>query len=249
MNYAIVTVAGMATRFNEGMQEAGLKCIYYEKDPRHTLLYNILKKCGQFDQVIVVGGYQYEELTQYIETYRSEFPCAVQVIYNPEYKRFGTGYTLKLGLEACCRDESCASVTLIEGDLYFDQESLDRVCHSKKDTITVNRELIYSNQAVIAYVNEKDHVKYIYSTSHGMLSINEAFQAIFHSGQIWKFGNMEHVGTTYASMTPAQWQGTNLVYVNQYMSQISWNDIEIVTLKEWKNCNTVESYRACMWER
>ena len=131
MKTVIVAVAGMSSRFNQDMAEPVLKGIYTEGDVRKTLLYSILRKCKGFDRVVLVGGYQYEKLVEYVSACKEDFPFQIQMVYNPNYQEFGTGYTLKLGLEQCLQDNS-SEITLIEGDLFFDEASLDDVKRSTR---------------------------------------------------------------------------------------------------------------------
>ncbi len=64
MRSLIVTVAGCSSRFNENCPEPVLKCIHTDGDMRKTLLFQILDKAGSCGQIIVVGGYKYEEEKQ-----------------------------------------------------------------------------------------------------------------------------------------------------------------------------------------
>ena len=68
MKVAVITVAGISSRFNEGIEEAGrcLKAIYTEGNLSDTLLFHLVKKCSYADRIIVVGGYKFENLEQYI---------------------------------------------------------------------------------------------------------------------------------------------------------------------------------------
>ena len=86
MKYAIITVAGMSKRFNENHDIAKLKCIYYEGDERSTLLYSILNRCEGIDKVIIVGGYQYEVLVDYINKFRREFSPSYAQKYGSKIK-------------------------------------------------------------------------------------------------------------------------------------------------------------------
>ena len=67
MRIAIITVAGISNRFNHGVKDKVLKAIYYEGDPRRTLLFRQCRQCRDMDRIILVGGYQYEALSSYVE--------------------------------------------------------------------------------------------------------------------------------------------------------------------------------------
>lgn len=245
MNYAIITVAGMSSRFNAGSDTDTLKCIYYEEEQKKTLLYSILRKCNWFDKVILVGGYQFSGLLDYVEKYREEFSFSIQMTFNPHYREHGSGYSLLKGIDVCLEDDKCSSICLIEGDLFFDTEALEHVANTSKSCLTINREPIFSNKAVIVYFNEQNQIKYIYNTEHDLLEIKEPFKAVFNSGQIWKFADMELFKKVIADMSEEQWQGTNLTLVNKYFNELHVKDIDIVYFTEWQNCNTRDDYRKC----
>ena len=67
MKAAIITVAGISSRFNEGVPEdkKELKAIYTEGNEKDTLLYHLLLKCSFADKIIIVGGYKFEDLNKY----------------------------------------------------------------------------------------------------------------------------------------------------------------------------------------
>ena len=39
-----------------------LKCLYFEENPKDTLLYHMLEKVDFSDRIVVVGGYKYDDL-------------------------------------------------------------------------------------------------------------------------------------------------------------------------------------------
>lgn len=241
MKTAIIAVAGVSSRFNENESEPVLKGIYTETDYRKTLLYSILRKCKGYDKVVLVGGYQYEQLEKYVSDCKGEFPFQIQLIYNPYYRELGTGYTLKIGLEQCLR-EKCSEITVIEGDLFFDEESFDRIKTARRNVATYNDKTIYSNKAVIAYVNQEKKLKYVFSTNHGAVEIKEPFLEIYNSGQIWKFTNTELVEKLLADLPKEAWEGTNLKFIEAYFSKIKEDEREMLPLKIWENCNTRLDY-------
>lgn len=241
MKTAIIAVAGVSSRFNENESEPVLKGIYTETDYRKTLLYSILRKCKGYDKVVLVGGYQYEQLEKYVSDCKGEFPFQIQLIYNPCYCELGTGYTLKIGLEQCLR-EKCSEITVIEGDLFFDEESFDKIKTARRNVATYNDKTIYSNKAVIAYVNQEKLLKYVFSTNHGAVEIKEPFLEIYNSGQIWKFTNTELVEKLLADLPKEAWEGTNLKFIEAYFSKIKEDEREMLPLKIWENCNTRLDY-------
>lgn len=242
MSIAIITVAGVSSRFNEGHEDKALKGIYFAGNPRKTILYSILGKCMDCDRVILVGGYQYESLERYIQTYQQEFPFRIEMVYNSFYEAYGSGYSLRKGLEKCLAGGELSDIILIEGDLCFDKESFERVKKSKQSCVTYNHQPIYSNKAVAAYVNEEEQIKYVFNATHGLLEITEPFSMLMNSGQIWKFADVDRVRLLMQEMTREEWQGTNLVFVEKYFAGIPRGKREILALEEWENCNTRYDY-------
>ncbi len=242
MKIAIVAMAGVSSRFNEGESQQVLKGIYTTSDEKMTLLYSILRKCGGFDKVVLVGGYQYENLEKYIDVHKHEFSFPIQLEYNPKYRELGTGYTLKVGLDACLKETACSEITLIEGDLFFDEESFARVKASEQSVATYNHNVIFSNKAVVAYVDLQKHLHYVFSTSHGALEILEPCLEIYNSGQIWKFADMGCVRKLIQELSDEAWMGTNLKFVEEYFLRIDEGKRRMLPLEVWENCNTREDY-------
>lgn len=242
MKIAIVAVAGVSSRFNQNESEVVLKGIYTTTDYRKTLLYSILRKCTGFDKVVLVGGYQYKKLEAYIEAHKEEFSFPIQMVCNPYYNDYGTGYTLKVGLEECLKEESCSEIVLIEGDLFFDEASFEGVKASERSVATYNHKVICSNKAVIAYVDLQKRLRYVFSTSHGAVQIPEAFLEVYNSGQIWKFVNIDLVRKLMREFAQKDWERTNLRFVEAYFEEIKEEEREMLPLAIWENCNTRNDY-------
>ena len=242
MKIAIVAVAGVSSRFNRDEKEEVLKGIYTTTDYRKTLLYSILRKCSGLDKVVLVGGYQYEKLKAYIEEHKGDFLFPIQLVYNPYYSELGTGYTLRVGLEECLKEENCTDIVLVEGDLFFDEASFERVKTAKHSVATYNHKVIYSNKAVIAYVDLQKRLKYVFSTSHGAVQILEPFLSIYNSGQIWKFADIALVRKMMRELPKEALEGTNLQFVEAYFSKVKEEEREMIPLELWENCNTRGDY-------
>ena len=133
-------------------------------------------------------------------------------------------------------------ITFVEGDLYFAKETFKRVYHSEKSVITINREPIYSNKAVVLYVNADGKPRYLYDTNHQTLTVPEPFKAVFNSGQMWKFKSFNRLHKVVNSLSEKQLQGTNLEIIQAYFSELNAEEYDVVTFNEWYNCNTVEDY-------
>ena len=241
MKVLIVTVAGISSRFNRDTSRNVLKCLYYEDSPTHSLLYQIVCKARDFERVILVGGYLYDELVMYAEKYLSNLGPQIELVYSAHYKDYGSGYSLIKGVERV--PEVADEIIFVEGDLYFDNESFSLVKKSLYDVITVNHEFITSEKAVALYVDEIDKVHYIYDTNHSLLSIPSPIKAIYNSGQIWKFTSLSKLNSVISLLSPKQIQGTNLEIIQAYFDNIPVSDLNFIALNTWFNCNTVADYQ------
>ena len=241
MKVLIVTVAGISSRFNRDTSRNVLKCLYYEDSPTHSLLYQIMCKALDFERVILVGGYLYDELVMYAEKYLSNLGPQIELVYNAHYKDYRSGYSLIKGVERV--PEVANEIIFVEGDLYFDNESFSLVKKSLYDVITVNHEFITSEKAVALYVDEIDKVHYIYDTNHSLLSIPSPIKAIYNSGQIWKFTSLSKLNSVISPLSPKQIQGTNLEIIQAYFDNIPVSDLNFIALNTWFNCNTVADYQ------
>ena len=241
MKVLIVTVAGISSRFNRDTSRNVLKCLYYEDSPTHSLLYQIVCKALDFERVILVGGYLYDELVMYAEKYLSNLGPQIELVYNAHYKDYGSGYSLIKGVERV--PEVANEIIFVEGDLYFDNESFSLVKKSLYDVITVNHEFITSEKAVALYVDEIDKVHYIYDTNHSLLSIPSPIKAIYNSGQIWKFTSLSKLNSVISPLSLKQIQGTNLEIIQAYFDNIPVSDLNFIALNTWFNCNTVADYQ------
>ena len=242
MKSLIITVAGTANRFNKDTKEKVLKCLYYEDTPEKTLLsIQIHKVFNLVDEIVVVGGYKYEDLERFVNRYMSDVTGKIKLVYNNHFSDYGSGFSLLKGIENV--SEKTNEIIFIEGDLFFDTESINRLFTSAKDVITINNEPILSNKAVALYFDAGYYPHYIYDTSHSCLQINEPFTAIYNSGQMWKFTNAARVKDICMNLTDKQKQGTNLEIIQQYFGTCKVSELDIIKINLWFNCNTVADYR------
>lgn len=241
MRSLIVTVAGTATRFNRDTKEETLKCLYNIGGYKNTLLYQILDKARDFDEFVIVGGYLFSKLEGFINENLSEFRKRIKLVYNPEYATFGSGYSLILGLQKA--SSFASEIVFVEGDLYFDNEDFERIKQSDKSVITVNHELITAKKAVVVYEKTDGSLQYIYDTSHSYLEIKVPFLAVYNSGQVWKFVDLDKLSSVLRNLTPEQTRGTNLEIIQEYFGNLNPSEYEIVEFNTWHNCNTVADYK------
>lgn len=240
MKSLIVTVAGTASRFNKDTEEETLKCIYNVGGAKNSLLYHILDKARDFDEFVIVGGFLFHKLEEFVNQHLSEFRSKIRLVYNPEYASYGSGYSLIVGLQNMSPNVN--ETIFVEGDLYFDAKDFNRIVSSPKSVITVNHELITAKKAVVVYERLNHMVRYLYDSSHSYLRIDEPFLAIYNSGQVWKFTDIEKLFSVLSSLTPEQTRGTNLEIIQGYFGDLTPADYEIMEFSTWHNCNTVSDY-------
>lgn len=257
MKAAIITAAGVSSRFNEGVaeKEKCLKCIYYEEDKKDTLLYHLIRKCGFADKIVLVGGYQYDELNAYCEELPGSIRDKIVLIKNEHYEDLASGYSFHIGLNklfACfAKSDNVEEVLLVEGDLDIDKDSFSRVIASKHNVLTYNFAPIYANKAVVLYQNKNNCFQYAFSSSHGLLKIDEAFSLILNSGQIWKFTEIEKLKVANEMFSQTKKDGTNLEIIQSYIDSCSLESFELIGLLRWTNCNTREDYKTLLadWKK
>lgn len=241
----IITVAGTAERFAKSLGKPVAKCVYYENDPRNTLLFAMIKNFSDFDRFVIVTGYLEEEVRVYIDTALSEYADRITIVSNPYYREYGSGYSFYLGLMEGLKF-SPSEIVFAEGDLFVDKASLDKIKTTDKDIITLNREPITAARSVVLYKNTKGKIKYLYDLGHKDLYIEEPFTAIYNSGQIWKFKDMGNMKEICNSLSETEKQGTNLLVIQKYFDMLKEDEYDSVFFDTWVNCNTVDDYRVAL---
>lgn len=103
--------------------------------------------------------------------------------------------------------------------------------------------MIRADKSVVFYFDASGKINYLYDVTHNLLEIREPFTAVYNSGQIWKFSNPERVESVFKSLTAQEWQGTNLVFVQRYFGGLKSGEYDLIPIKQWVNCNTVDDFR------
>ncbi len=247
MKILVITVAGSSTRFSKSIGKDCLKCIYTEGGVKDTLLYRLLSINRGYDRYIIVGGHRYDDLLSFVDTELSEFRDRIVMVRNEQFAEYGSGYSLYLGLkEAMNHDPD--EITFAEGDLALAGKDTEKVFASKNDVITYNLKPIRSDESVVFYFDSEDRPKYVYDTNHKLLKIDEPFRSIYNSGQVWKFTDMPKLKKIIDGMDETGWKDTNLIFINNYFCMLSHDNVELIPLTKWINCNTVSDYRRSMGE-
>ena len=242
MKILVITVAGSSTRFSKSIGKDCLKCIYTEGGMEDSILYRLLSINKGYDRYVIVGGHRYEDLLSAIEQSFREFRDRIIMVRNERYAEYGSGYSLYLGLKKAMEYDP-DEITFAEGDLALAEKDMDRVFFSKNDVITYNQRPIRSDESVVFYFDSEDRPKYVYDTNHKLLRIDEPFRSIYNSGQVWKFTDMSILKGIIDGMDENGWKDTNLIFINNYFSALSHDEMELVPLTKWVNCNTVSDYR------
>lgn len=240
MRSLIVTVAGLSSRFNEGYPEPVLKCLHTDGDERQTLLWQILEKAGSCGRLIVVGGYKFADLQEFCRRLPHNIRERLTLVFNPKYDTAGSGYSLAAGVQALPDDTD--EVVFAEGDLYYTSESFAELAECPVSAYGVNHELLFARKAVAAYLDADGRIKYLYDTSHNLLSIPEPFSAVFNSAQVWKFHKTDLLRRIVAEMEPMRLQGTNLEIIQSYFDALAPGEYCMVDFPVWLNCNTRADY-------
>lgn len=239
---AIITVAGSSTRFRESINKDCLKCIYFENNYKDSLLYKLVSLCKTYDSIVIVGGYKFEDLKDFINQYLKEFTDKLITVKNDHYADYGSGYSLYLGVKEC-QKINAAEILFTEGDLFLDKASFDKIINCSKSAVTMNHDPIEAKKAVAFYINEKETIKYIYDTAHSSLFIDEPFLGIYNSGQVWKFTDAAKLFNITDTLNQKELEGTNLVIVQKYFEQLNQSEYEVIGFEQWINCNTVVDYK------
>ncbi|MDD5891996.1 MAG: licC domain protein [Bacteroidales bacterium] len=249
MKVAIITVAGMSSRFNEGVPEnkKDLKAVYSEGDAKGTLLYHLLMKCVFADKIIVVGGYKFASLEDYCKRLEENLQEKIELVYNEHFEDLASGYSLYLGLQKAFEYDA-EEILFVEGDLDIDAASFESIIDSKKSVLTYTYEPIYANKAVVLYQDDKGKYRYAFNSSHGLLTIDSPFSCILNSGQTWKFTNMGVLKKANETFYNETKDGTNLRIIQNYLDE--GTEVELIPFKRWTNCNTKADFRKIVsyWE-
>ena len=238
MKTLLLTVAGTSSRFSKSIGRDCLKCIYNENGAEESLLYRAVYK-QPFDRYIIVGGYRFGELKEFVGKYFKDICDKIVLIENAHFADYGSGYSLYLGLKYAV-ETGFDQLVFAEGDLWVDDESFNKISVCATDAVTFNRDTIFANKAVIFYYDTTNVIHYVYDTSHGALTIDRPFLSVYNSGQIWKFTSHERLSQTFCELKDEEWQTTNLVFLQRYFQ--STKGYAVIGIEKWLNCNTVEDF-------
>lgn len=237
---AIITIAGMSSRFVKTSGSNIHKAIYSDDGSNWTTLSHQLSLVKDVcNEIIIVTGHQHDGIENYLDNNFKNLP--IKLVYNEHYFDYGSCYSLILGIDAVSAFAN--EVIFLEGDLIFDTKSFNKLVEVHKNVITANNVLIDARTAVIFYINDKKKINYLYDTTHNILKVDEPFLIMGNSGQVWKFIDVKRLKDNLKNYRIEEYKGTNLVPINDYYKETSFEELEVVTFKEWFNCNTIDDYR------
>jgi len=253
MKAAIITIAGISSRFNEGIpaNEQCQKALYYQGNKDNTLLFHLLNKCLFADRIMLVCGNRFNEVKDYYALLPKNVKEKTELVYNEHYEDLSSGYSLYVGIKALFEKyKDIEEVLFVEGDLDVDDASFQKVVDSSKDVLTYSFEPIYANKAVVLYSNAENRYKYAFNSSHGLLQIEEPFSVILNSGQIWKFKNTERLKAANEKFYNENKEDSNLGIIRNYVDASDSREFDLVGLLRWMNCNTRDDYQKILgyWE-
>lgn len=244
MNRAlIITSAGRSLRFGKSIGREEFKILYNEGDPMECLVSQQLDiiKDIEFSNIIIVGGYKFDELVCFIQKYYGDNK-RIEVVYNDHYYDFGTCYSLDCGLKALNKyhvDE----IVFMEGDLIVDSKTFHDVALCNSDVITANDKIISADKSVIFYVTKSGRLIYDYDVNHNTLQINEPFTILGNSGQIWKFCDPKMLFDKMEEIGGGRSTETNLLPIEHYFNNKKVLNTKFIAFESWYNCNTIEDFR------
>ena len=238
----IITLAGMSSRFSRSVGRECHKSFYREVPEDDCLLdwqLDLTKRYG-FEQIVLVGGYKYDELEKLVQKNHADLP--VKLVPNDHYADLGSCYSLCLGVEAV--DEDAVSVVFLEGDLLFDSQTFDELAALNDDAITATRSIVDAKTSVAFFTTVAGRLRYVYDTRHESLKVDEPFTRIGNSGQVWQFADVAKLKASVRGLSKDDWKGTNLVPILKYFEGVDARTVRVCQFNAWFNCNTIADYRA-----
>lgn len=128
---AIILAAGLGSRLMP-LTQTEHKCM--TKVCGTPIIYNTLINLERqhFNEVIIVGGYLREQLKKQI--FGFDLPLKITFANNEIYNQTNTTFSLKKGIEKL---QEYDELYVIEADVFFDKEVLDRLVFSKCENATI----------------------------------------------------------------------------------------------------------------
>ena len=238
----IITLAGTSSRFSRSVGRECHKSFYREAPEDDCLLdwQLYLAKRHGFEEIVLVGGYKYEELEKLLQEKHANLP--VKLVRNDHFADLGSCYSLCLGVKAV--DEDAVSVVFLEGDLLFDSQTFAELVTLNDDAITATRSIVDAKTSVAFFTTEDGRLRYVYDTRHESLKVDEPFTCLGNSGQVWQFADVAKLKKSVRGLSGDDWKGTNLVPILKYYEGIDARTVRVCQFNSWFNCNTIADYRA-----
>lgn len=168
---AIILAAGRGYRLYK-LTEKNTKCMVQINGV--TLIERMLMQidnCG-FDRIVIVDGYQNENLESFIETIKINTP--VSYVYNKDYLKTNNIYSLYLAKDYLLRDDS----VVIESDIIFEEQILRDIMSDSNENIaaidkykswmTGQGVQLNERKEIVAFLRENEidhnHMRFSYKT-------------------------------------------------------------------------------------
>ena len=202
---------------------------------------------------MIVGGYRFGDLQAYAQDALDtpDLRNKIALVHNGRYADLASGYSLYVGLrEVFGWNASVSEVLFVEGDLDIDDASFRRVAEADSTVLTWQREPITAHKSVVLYQDERGRYRYAFNSAHGLLKIEDSFAAVWNSGQLWKFRNLDALRDSTEAFRASNPGGTNLDIIQGYLDRTEPESVRLIGLRRWVNCNTRADYRTIRknWE-
>ncbi len=245
---AIITAAGMATRFAASVGREVHKLLYRESAAPCLLERQLtLLAAAGFTSVTVVGGYRFDEMRAFINSGSPNWDAdMVHLVHNRHFLDYGCAYSFITGIQTVDGDEE--QIVLLEGDLAFDAETFLSIS-SGGDVISFSPDPIRADRSVALGIDGRNRVFYAFDGCHRSLTVPDGFTFLANSGQVWGLADADLLLRLAWEYPSDRYRGSGLDLVSEYYNRRDGGQVRLAGFRRWLNCNTVEEYRKIVsWE-
>lgn len=153
---AIILAAGMGKRLGE-LTKNNTKCMVEVGGVK--LIERALRILDKksLSRIILVVGYQYENLTTFVNSLQLATP--IEYIVNDVYNRTNNIFSLSLAKEQMMQEDTL----LLESDLIFEERLIDLLIEDKRDTLALVDKFESWMDGTCIVVDENDNITDFYS--------------------------------------------------------------------------------------
>lgn len=148
---AIILAAGMGKRLGE-LTKNNTKCMVEVGGVK--LIERALRILDKksLSRIILVVGYQYENLTTFVDSLQLATP--IEYIVNDVYNRTNNIFSLSLAKEQMMQEDTL----LLESDLIFEERLIDLLIEDKRDTLALVDKFESWMDGTCIVVDENDNI-------------------------------------------------------------------------------------------